>query len=125
MPHVPYRGSGPALKDMIGGRMDVMFDNPPSALPHIQSGALKAFAVTGGVRSGAVPELPTVPEAAALPGFEASSCRRAAAERRIRAAAVKNLGALSGHTPQTMSTPAFSHRSSISTKGALRMRRLT
>jgi tripartite-type tricarboxylate transporter receptor subunit TctC len=73
MTHIPYRGSGPAMKDMIGGQMDVMFDNLPSALPHIQSGSLKAFAVTSAVRSAAVPELPTVAEAGSLPGFEASS----------------------------------------------------
>ncbi len=73
MTHIPYRGSGPAMKDMIGGQMDVMFDNLPSALPHIQSGSLKAFAVTSAVRSAAVPELPTVAEAGPLPGFEASS----------------------------------------------------
>jgi len=73
MTHIPYRGSGPAMKDMIGGQMDVMFDNLPSALPHIQSGSLKAFAVTSAVRSAAVPELPTVAEAGSLPGFQASS----------------------------------------------------
>lgn len=73
MTHIPYRGSGPAMKDMIGGQMDVMFDNLPSAMPHIQSGSLKAFAVTSAVRSAALPDLPTVAEAGALPGFEASS----------------------------------------------------
>ncbi|MCY1369249.1 hypothetical protein D9M69_562770 [compost metagenome] len=73
MTHIPYRGSGPALKDLIGGQMDVMFDNLPSAMPHIQSGKLKAFAVTSAVRSDSMPELPTVAEAGALPGFEASS----------------------------------------------------
>lgn len=73
MTHIPYRGSGPAMKDMLGAQMDVMFDNLPSAMPHIQSGALKAFAVTSGVRSAALPDLPTVAEAAGLPGFEASS----------------------------------------------------
>jgi tripartite-type tricarboxylate transporter receptor subunit TctC len=73
MTHIPYRGSGPALKDLIGGQMDVMFDNLPSAMPHIKSGGLKAFAVTSAVRSDSMPELPTVAEAGALPGFEASS----------------------------------------------------
>ena len=73
MTHIPYRGSGPALKDLIGGQMDVMFDNLPSAMPHIRSGSLKAFAVTSAVRSDSMPELPTVAEAGALPGFEASS----------------------------------------------------
>lgn len=73
MTHIPYRGSGPALKDLLGGAVDVMFDNLPSAMPHIKSGGLKAFAVTSGVRSGALPDLPTVAEACPLPGFEASS----------------------------------------------------
>ena len=73
MLHFPYRGSGPALQDMLAGTMDVMFDNLPSAMPHIKSGRLKAFAVTSAQRSGAVPELPTVAEAAQLKGFDASS----------------------------------------------------
>jgi tripartite-type tricarboxylate transporter receptor subunit TctC len=73
MTHIPYRGSGPALKDLIGGAVDVMFDNLPSAMPHIQSGALKAFAVTSAQRSAALPDLPTVADAGKLPGFEASS----------------------------------------------------
>jgi tripartite-type tricarboxylate transporter receptor subunit TctC len=75
MVHIPYRGSGPALMDLMGGTMDVMFDNLPSALPHIKSGKLKGFAVTSAERSSAIPELPTIAEAggAALKGFEASS----------------------------------------------------
>ena len=71
--HFPYRGSGPALLDLIGGTMDLMFDNLPSALPHIKAGKLKALAVTSAQRSAALPELPTIAEAASLPGFEASS----------------------------------------------------
>ena len=58
---------------MLSGTMDVMFDNLPSAMPHIQAGKLKAFAVTSAQRSAALPELPTVAEAGNLPGFEASS----------------------------------------------------
>jgi tripartite-type tricarboxylate transporter receptor subunit TctC len=73
MTHIPYRGSGPAMADMLAGSVDVMFDNLPSAMPHIQSGALKAFAVTSAVRSAALPDVPTVAEAGNLPGFEASS----------------------------------------------------
>lgn len=73
MTHIPYRGSGPAMMDMVGGNADVMFDNLPSAMPHIRSGKLKAFAVTSAQRSPAVPDLPTVEEAGALKGFEASS----------------------------------------------------
>ncbi|MEX1165906.1 MAG: tripartite tricarboxylate transporter substrate binding protein, partial [Hydrogenophaga sp.] len=71
--HIPYRGSAPAIADLLGGATDVMFDNLPSAMPHIQQGGLKAFAVTSAVRSASLPDLPTIAEAAALPGFEASS----------------------------------------------------
>ena len=73
MTHIPYRGSGPALTDLLAGSIDVMFDNLPSAMPHIQAGNLKAFAVTSAVRSSALPDVPTVAEAGNLPGFEASS----------------------------------------------------
>jgi tripartite-type tricarboxylate transporter receptor subunit TctC len=75
MVHFPYRGSGPALIDLIGGATDVMFDNLPSALPHIKSGKLKALAVTSAARSVALPDTPTIEEAggAALKGYEASS----------------------------------------------------
>ena len=75
MLHLPYRGSGPALIDLIAGNTDLMFDNLPSAMPHIRSGRLKALAVTSGHRSGALPELPTIAESglAELKGYEASS----------------------------------------------------
>ena len=73
MTHIPYRGSGPALLDLVAGNTDVMFDNLPSALPQIKAGKLKAFAVTSAERSAAVPELPTIAEAAGLKGFDASS----------------------------------------------------
>ena len=75
MVHFPYRGSGPALIDLMGGSMDLMFDNLPSALPHIRSGKLKALAVTSARRSDAIPELPTIEEVGgpSLKGYEASS----------------------------------------------------
>jgi tripartite-type tricarboxylate transporter receptor subunit TctC len=73
MTHIPYRGSGPALLDMVAGNMDVMFDNLPSSMPHIRSGKLKAFAVTSAQRSNALSDIPTVEEAGGLKGFEASS----------------------------------------------------
>ncbi len=75
MLHLPYRGSGPALIDLIAGNVDLMFDNLPSALPHIKSGKLKALAVTSGQRSGALPEVPTVAESGGLllRNYEASS----------------------------------------------------
>jgi tripartite-type tricarboxylate transporter receptor subunit TctC len=75
MVHLPYRGSGPALIDLLGGSVDLMFDNLPSSLPHIKAGKLKALAVTSAVRSATVPDLPTIAEAGgpSLKGFEASS----------------------------------------------------
>lgn len=73
MVHFPYRGSGPALMDMVGGTMDVMFDNLPSSMPQIKAGKLKALAVTSAKRSDALPDVPTIEEAAGLKGFDASS----------------------------------------------------
>lgn len=73
MVHFPYRGSGPALLDLIGGAMDLMFDNLPSALPQIKAGKLKALAVTSATRSAALPDLPTIAEAGPVKGFDASS----------------------------------------------------
>jgi tripartite-type tricarboxylate transporter receptor subunit TctC len=69
--HVPYRGSAPALTDMISGQVQVMFDNMPSSLPHIQAGKLRALAVTTTQRSAALPDVPTVAET--VPGYEASA----------------------------------------------------
>ncbi len=71
--HFPYRGSGPALLDLIGGTMDLMFDNLPSALPQIKAGKLKALGVTTAQRSAALPEVPTIAEAGPVKGFDASS----------------------------------------------------
>jgi tripartite-type tricarboxylate transporter receptor subunit TctC len=73
MLHVPYRGSAPALMDMVSGQMDVMFDNLPSSLPHIKAGKLKALAVTSRERSAVLPDVPTIEEAAGLKGFDATS----------------------------------------------------
>jgi tripartite-type tricarboxylate transporter receptor subunit TctC len=69
--HVPYRGSAPALTDMISGQVQVMFDNMPSSLSHIQAGKLRALAVTTAQRSPALPDVPTVAET--VPGYEASA----------------------------------------------------
>jgi tripartite-type tricarboxylate transporter receptor subunit TctC len=73
MVHLPYRGSPPAVADLIAGNVDIMFDNIPSAINFIKAGRLKALAVTGAKRSPALPDLPTVAEAANLPGYEATS----------------------------------------------------
>lgn len=73
MVHLPYRGSAPALQDLLAGNTQVMFDNLTSSLPHIRSGKLKALAVTSPVRSPALPNVPTMEEAAGLKGFDATA----------------------------------------------------
>ena len=70
--HVPYKGTGPALTDLIGGQVQLMFCNLTAALPQVKSGRLRALAVTGAKRTATVPELPTVIEAG-LPGYVVTS----------------------------------------------------
>ena len=70
--HVPYRGSAPAVNDLIAGQVDLMFDNLPSSIGQVRGGNLRAIAVTSAKRSPALPNVPTVAESG-LPGFEASS----------------------------------------------------
>ena len=72
MTHVPYKGSAPALTDLVGGQVQLMFDNLPSSLAFIKAGKLRALAVTSAARSTALPDVPTLAESG-LPGFEASS----------------------------------------------------
>jgi tripartite-type tricarboxylate transporter receptor subunit TctC len=70
MVHVPYRGSTPALTDMLGGQVQVMFDALPSSIEHVRSGKLRALAVTTAARSPALPDIPPLGDF--VPGFEAS-----------------------------------------------------
>ena len=67
--HIPYKGSAPAVTDLLAGQTHMMFDNIPSALPHIKSGKLRALATTGAKRDPALPDLPTVAEAG-VKGYE-------------------------------------------------------
>jgi tripartite-type tricarboxylate transporter receptor subunit TctC len=69
MTHIPYKGSAPAMSDLLGGQVMMMFDNIPSALQHIKSGKLRALATTGAQRDPALPDLPTIAEAG-VPGYE-------------------------------------------------------
>ena len=71
MQHIPYRGAGPAVTDMLAGHAQVIFDSMPSIIPHIRSGALRALAVTTAARSSQLPDTPTVAET--VPGYEASA----------------------------------------------------
>jgi tripartite-type tricarboxylate transporter receptor subunit TctC len=71
MLHVPYRGAAPAITDLMGNRVQVIFDNMPSIIQHIRSGSLRALAVTTAERSSQLPDVPTVAET--VPGYEASA----------------------------------------------------
>ena len=69
MLHIPYKGSGPAVTDLLAGQVSMMFDNIPSALPHIKAGKLRALATTGAKRDPALPDLPTIAETG-VTGYE-------------------------------------------------------
>ena len=71
MLHVPYKGAGPALTDLMGGQVDVIFDNLPSSIGHIKSGKIRALAVTSAERDPSMPDLPTIAET--VPGYEATA----------------------------------------------------
>src|SRR5262245_27423843 len=72
MQHVPYKGSGPALTDLMGGQVQLMFDSLPSSISHVKSGKLRAIAVTTAKRSSALPSVPTIAESG-VPGFDIST----------------------------------------------------
>jgi len=72
MQHIPYKGRAQAIPDLLGGRVQLMFDNMPSSLPLVKNGELKGIAVTSAQRSPAAPDIPTIAESG-LPGFEATS----------------------------------------------------
>ncbi len=99
MTHVPYKGSAPAMTDLLGGQIDIMFDNMPSAIQHVRSGKLRPLAVTTAKRSPELPNVPTIAEAG-LPGYEATSWfglfapagTPAAVISKLNAAIVKVLG---------------------------------
>ncbi|HWX47461.1 MAG TPA: tripartite tricarboxylate transporter substrate binding protein [Roseomonas sp.] len=98
--HVPYRGSGPAIADLLSGRVDMMFDSITSSAPHIAAGRLRVLAATTSKRARAYPELPTVAEAG-LPGYAvdpwfamlAPRDLPAAARQRVEAAVIAALAA--------------------------------
>lgn len=90
MTHVPYKGSGPALVDLIGGQLNVMFDNMSSGLPHVKSGKLRVLAVSSGTRDKNLPDVPTIAEAG-VPGYAAGSWFTLAAPRTMPAALVQRI----------------------------------
>jgi tripartite-type tricarboxylate transporter receptor subunit TctC len=71
MLHVPYKGAGPALTDLMGGQVDVIFDNLPSSVGHIKGGKIRALGVTSQEREPSLPQLPTIAET--VPGYEATA----------------------------------------------------
>jgi tripartite-type tricarboxylate transporter receptor subunit TctC len=87
--HVTYRGTGPALTDLLGGRLQVMFDNLPSSLEHIRAGKLRALAVTTSARSEVLPDIPTVADV--VPEYEASAWIGIGAPRRTPSEIIKTL----------------------------------
>ena len=92
MLHVPYRGSAPALTDLMGGQVESMFDNAPSALPHVKAGKLRALAVTSPQRLPQLPDVPTLAESG-FPGFDVHSWFGLAAPAGTPRAVVERLNA--------------------------------
>ena len=88
--HVPYKGAPPALTDLTGGRVDVMFASPPSALPLVRAGRLRAIATTGSKRAAYLPELPTVAESG-VAGYENTIWQALLAPARTPAAVITRL----------------------------------
>ncbi|KAH2776079.1 hypothetical protein KXW38_000610, partial [Aspergillus fumigatus] len=90
--HVPYKGAGPALNDLLGGRVDMLFDNLPGSLPSVQAGLIRPIAVTASRR---IPELPNVPAMAEiLPGYEMTSWTTMIGPAGIRGDVVERINAL-------------------------------
>jgi tripartite-type tricarboxylate transporter receptor subunit TctC len=89
MTHVPYRSAGPALTDLIGGQVQVMFDSLPASLEHIRAGRLRALAVTTATRMETLPDIPTVADF--VPGYEASAVHGIGAPRNTPTAIVDRL----------------------------------
>jgi tripartite-type tricarboxylate transporter receptor subunit TctC len=89
MKHIPYKGAGPAITDLLGEQVDVLFDNMPSIIGHIRSGSVRALGVTSAERSPALPDVPTVADT--VPGYEASAWFGAAAPKGTPPAAIARL----------------------------------
>ena len=90
--HIPYKGDSPALADVLGGQVTMMFANMPSALPFVQAGKLKALAMTGSKRTSAAPDIPTMAEAS-VPAVDISSWYGLMAPRNLPADVVARLDA--------------------------------
>jgi tripartite-type tricarboxylate transporter receptor subunit TctC len=89
MKHIPYKGAGPATQDLLGGQVDVIFDNMPSMMGHIKANSVRALGVTSAQRSSALPDVPAIGEV--VPGYEASAWFGASAPKGTPAYAVARL----------------------------------
>jgi tripartite-type tricarboxylate transporter receptor subunit TctC len=105
MTHIPYKGASQALIDLLGGQIQVLCTSTLPALPHVRSGQLRGLAVTTAMRSRAAPDIPTVAEAAQLPGFRASSWYALLAPARTAPAIVERLH---GAATEALRSPAVS-----------------
>lgn len=106
MIHIPYKGTGPALQDLLGGQVDLTFGTPPPFMPHIQSGKLRALATTGKTRLPSLPEVPTTAEAG-LPKLDASSWFAVFAPAKTPKPIVDQL---SNEIAKLAATPAFKQK---------------
>ena len=104
--HVPYKGSAPAIVDLLGGQVQIMFETMPSAAPHMKSGKLRPIAVTTSTRSAEMPELPTISESG-LPGYEVSVWWGVVGPAKIPAAVAE---LISQAVNKTLSTPEIRER---------------
>jgi tripartite-type tricarboxylate transporter receptor subunit TctC len=101
--HIPYKGTGPALQDLLGGQVDITFGTAPPFVPHIQSGKLRVLATTGKTRLPSLPEVPTTAEAG-LPNLDATSWFAVFAPARTPKPIIDRLTA---EIARIVSTPAF------------------